>query len=71
MPISLLPNGDIRIQAQAAVDDVWARVARLIEPDQQPREHARLVYNALWLAFRQPCDSEALPDRLLTRFFER
>lgn len=70
MPISLLSDSNVRAELQAAVDYVWGRVARLIAPDEQPSEHARLVYNALWLAFREGAD-DPLAERLLHRFFDR
>lgn len=70
MPISLLSDSNGRTELQASVDYVWERVVRLIAPDEQPSEHARLVYNALWLALRERSD-DPLAERLLRRFFDR
>ena len=69
MPLSAIEDPVVRDNLQTSIDAAWGRVERLISPEERAREHARLVYNAVWLVTRCKIERD-LTAELIRRFFQ-
>ena len=67
--LSAVEDLAVREKLQTDIDIAWGRIKPLIRADEQDREHARLVFNAVWLATRAKIEGDFV-ERLIARFFQ-
>ncbi len=69
MPLESIADPVARERLQTCIDEAWSRIKPLLPPDELEREHARLVFNAVWLATRRKPEGN-LTEHLIARFFQ-